>query len=154
MQPRSPKILLLVLAAWTFGVSVSGVQAESWAPAAISADHDSWLFIDWASLKRSKSPVTVHIMTEYYEDQPGRPETNYLACVGRYPLQSPAVTVFLASVGVPLGLLESGSASQGVAASSGVPWIIRSTCGRRRETARLGPQVTTIAQLQPTPFGK
>ena len=81
MQHRLSKILLPLLAAWTFGVSCSPAQAESWEPAAISADHDSWLFIDWASLKRSKTLVTVRIMTEYYEDQPGRPETNYLAYV-------------------------------------------------------------------------
>lgn len=77
--PRSKNVfhLLLFIASW-FTASVSWAQREAWEPIAISEDHDSWLFIDWASLKRSQKMATVRIMTEFYEDQPGRPETNFL----------------------------------------------------------------------------
>lgn len=59
-------------------LSVPPAQAREadWQPAAISDDHTSWLFMDRSSIARKDKKVSVRVLLEYDQPQPGMAETN------------------------------------------------------------------------------
>ncbi|BBL72442.1 surface-adhesin E family protein [Methylogaea oryzae] len=61
-------LLLAVPSAWA--------RPVDWQPAAISDDHTSWLFLDRSSIVRKDKKVSVRVLLEYDQPQPGMVETN------------------------------------------------------------------------------
>lgn len=51
-------------------------RPPDWQPAAISDDHTSWLFLDQSSMVRKGKKVSIRVLLEYDQPQPGVPETN------------------------------------------------------------------------------
>lgn len=74
MRPLATPFVVFMLALL---LPTADAWSSQWEPVAISEDHEAWLFLDFASIKRSKSGPTARVMTEYAEPQPGIAETDF-----------------------------------------------------------------------------